>query len=76
MQTRRTFIKGAMIGTAGIAASPSFAASPETIRAVMLHMGMNMWGDWHAPGEPVVPGRRYAKDEIFFWNIQAIPNWR
>ena len=55
-----------MIGTAGIAASPSFAASPETIRAVMLHMGMNMWGDWHAPGEPVVPGRRYAKDEIFF----------
>ena len=66
MQTRRTFIREAMIGSAGLAASPSFAASPEAIRAVMLHMGMNMWGDWHAPGEPVAPGRRYAKDEIFF----------
>ena len=64
--TRRDFVRDAMVGAAGIAAAPVFASAPESIRAVMLHMGMNMWGDWHAPGEPVAKGRRYAKDEIFF----------
>ena len=42
------------------------------IRGVLLHMGMNMWGEWLAPGEPKVEGKRYTRDEIYFsediWN--------
>ncbi|MBQ3098628.1 MAG: hypothetical protein IJC66_10780, partial [Kiritimatiellae bacterium] len=78
MINRRDFL--ASSGAAAmLAAKPAFAASGnlfsgghEKIRAVMLHMGMNMWCDWHAPGEPVAKGRRYQNDEIFFseemWN--------
>jgi hypothetical protein len=78
MINRRDFL--ASSGAAAmLAAKPAFAASGnlfsgghEKIRAVMLHMGMNMWCDWRAPGEPVAKGRRYQHDEVFFseemWN--------
>ena len=48
------------------------ATADENIRGVLLHMGMNMWGEWLAPGEPKVEGRRYTRDAIYFsediWN--------
>ena len=70
--TRRDFLQGCLAAASVPAFSGVAADNPGGIRAVMLHMGMNMWGDWHAPGEPVAPGRRYAKDEIFF----SEPIWR
>ena len=48
---RRDFIKSAVAASALIS-PPAFAKKPEDIRAVLLHMGMNMWGEWIAPGEP------------------------
>ena len=64
--------KGFLAGMGALAAVPAFAKRPEEIRAVLLHMGMNMWGEWRAPGEPKVEGKRYTRDEIHFsediWN--------
>jgi hypothetical protein len=69
--TRKEFLAG----TAAFAASfgrPAFAKSPDEIRAVLLHMGMNMWGEWRAEGEPKIEGKRYTQNEIHFsediWN--------
>ena len=66
--TRKEFIAG----SAALAAIPSFAKQPEGIRGVLLHMGMNMWGEWVAPDEPKTEGKRYTRDEIYFsddiWN--------
>ena len=60
--TRKEFLAA----SAAFAAIPSFAAKPSERRAVLLHMGMNMWGEWRAPGEPKVEGKRYTRDEIYF----------
>ena len=66
--TRRGFISSG----AAFAAAPAFAKSPSEIRSVLLHMGMNMWGEWRAPDEPKIEGRRYTRDAIYFsedvWN--------
>ena len=62
MTTRRKF----MAAGAAFAAAPVLAGKPEEIRAVLLHMGMNMWGEWAAPGEPRIEGKRYVRDEIHF----------
>ena len=65
---RREFI----VSGAAFAAMPAFAKKPSEIRAVLLHMGMNMWGEWRAEGEPKIEGKRYTRDEICFsedvWN--------
>ena len=61
--TRKEFLGGA---AAFAAIKPSFATKPSEIRAVLLHMGMNMWGEWRAPGEPKVEGKRYTREEIHF----------
>ena len=68
MTTRRDFIAGAAALSAipAMADAPAPAKSPAEIRAVLLHMGMNMWGEWRAPDEPVAEGRRYTRDEIHF----------
>ena len=50
--TRKEFV----VGMGALAAVPSFAKTPDEIRAVLLHMGMNMWGEWRAPGEPEIAG--------------------
>ena len=66
--TRKEFLAA----SAAFAACPSFAKDASEIRAVLLHMGMNMWGEWRAPGEPKVEGVRYVHDETYFsedvWN--------
>ena len=54
--TRKEFLGGA----AAFAAVPAFAKTPGEIRGVLLHMGMNMWGEWRAPGEPKLEGKRYC----------------
>ena len=59
---RRDFI----VAGAAFASTPAFAKKPDEIRAVLLHMGMNMWGEWVAPGEPKIEGKRYTRDEIYF----------
>jgi len=38
--TRRSFLAGA----AACAAAPAFAKTPDEIRSVLLHWGLNMWG--------------------------------
>ena len=55
-----------MAAGAAFAAAPVLAGKPEEIRAVLLHMGRNMWGEWRAPGEPKIAGKRYTHDEIWF----------
>ena len=71
--TRKEFIGAAFAATAvGAFAPAAFAAKPEDIRAVLLHLGMNMWGDWRAPDEPKVAGKRYANEEISF----SEPIWK
>ena len=60
--TRKEFV----VGMGALAAVPAFAKKPSEIRAVLLHMGMNMWGEWRAPGEPKIEGKRYTRDEIYF----------
>ena len=82
--TRKEFV----VGMGALAAVPAFAKKPSEIRAVLLHMGMNMWGEWRAPGEPEIAGKRYTRDEIYFsedvWKrtidhaqkrIRAIRSW-
>ena len=64
--TRRDFLKGAAATAAAGLGPAAFAAKPDQIRAVLLHLGMNMWGDWRAPGEEVCEGVRYARDHVFF----------
>lgn len=64
---RREFIAGAGACAAAGLAPRAFAAKPEEIRAVLLHMGKNMWGDWRLPDEPEEKdGRKYAADHIRF----------
>ncbi len=58
---------GASAFAAAGAVRPVFAVRPDEIRAVLLHMGKNMWGDWKLPDEPVEKdGRKYAADHIRF----------
>ena len=65
--TRRDFITSSALMAGATALAPTaFAAKPEEIRAVLLHLGMNMWGDWRAPDEKKVEGVRYTADEVRF----------
>ena len=61
--TRKEFLGGVV---AFAVSKPVFAKSPDEIRAVLLHMGMNMWGEWRAPNEPKIEGKRHTHDEICF----------
>ena len=68
----RALSGGAQLVAPATGGSRSCAPANKKIRGVLLHMGMNMWGEWLAPGEPKVEGRRYTRDEIYFsediWN--------
>ena len=73
--TRKEFLAAsAAFATANVVGQSNvpFAANTKEIRAVLLHMGMNMWGEWRAPNEPKIDGKRYTRDEIYFsediWN--------
>jgi len=73
--TRRDFIgSSAAFVAAGMSsqAAQGAVAGKDEIRGVLLHMGMNMWGEWRAPSEEAVEGRRYTHDEVYFsedvWN--------
>ena len=55
---RREFVKSAAlsaaaVGVGGVAAGAgqafATATGPEAIRAVLLHLGHNMWCDWFPP---------------------------
>ena len=71
---RREFIGGA--AAAGFAAATGTlkgADGKSEIRAVLLHPGRNMWGDWKMPDEVAeTDGRSYVPDHVRFdesiWN--------
>ena len=71
---RREFLGG--IAAAGAIAALSqvkAAVGRAEIRAVLLHPGLNMWGDWKMPDEVAeTDGRKYVPDHIRFdeaiWN--------
>ena len=47
---RRDFIKaGAVAAAAAMAPGKLFAQKPEEIKAVLLHLGYNMWCEWLPP---------------------------
>ena len=73
---RRDFLKGlgACAATAALATpGGSFAsARPSELRAILLHLGRNMWCDWAADGEPSgLQGKRVAQTRLLcrtdFW---------
>ena len=49
--TRKAFLAGA----AAFAAAPAFAKTPDDIRSVLLHWGLNMWGESLPPVYPSHP---------------------
>lgn len=72
--TRKDFIAGAAAATAfsGFGGTRRDGSIGE-IRAVLLHPGRNMWGDWKLPDEVAEKdGRKYVPDHIRFdesiWN--------
>jgi hypothetical protein len=61
------FLQGMGAGAAIAAAAPvtAFASRPEQLRAVLLHLGSNMWCDWAADGEPSgLKDKRAPKKEL------------
>ena len=68
--TRRSFLAGA----AACAAAPAFAKTPDEIRSVLLHWGLNMWGESLPPDikGPLSHGR-LCNDRVKFsdkaWNL-------
>lgn len=68
--SRREFSKLAL-GAACASALPAFgSAKPDGMKAVLLHLGRNMWCDWARPGEPTAlkpgagaPGTKLRLDE-------------
>ena len=64
---RRDFLKGAVLAAAAAGRGMAQeAAKPDEIRAVLLHMGLNMWGDWRMAGEVAEEGRQYTPDHVRF----------
>ena len=66
--TRRDFVKGAAAAAVGVAARRGEASSftvpkGEKIRSALLHLGMNMWGGYRAPGEAVDKNLKYGKEK-------------
>lgn len=67
---RREFIAGALataslgfaFGGNGEAAAP--AESPAFLRSALLHLSMNMWGEYAFPGETRYPGYKYVSDRL------------
>ena len=62
--TRRDFAGlMAALGCAG-----AFGGSTEvqdgSVRAVLLHLGQNMWGEYREPGEEKMPGLQYTADHL------------
>ena len=68
--TRKAFLAGA----AACAAAPAFAKNPDEIRSVLLHWGLNMWGESLPPDikGPLTHGR-LCNDRVKFsdtaWNL-------
>ena len=77
--TRKEFLSA----TAAFAAAPMFAGKPEEIRAVLLHWGLNMWGESLPPDVKKITGGRLCHDKVHFsdeaWNLdpeQGLANLR
>ena len=61
--TRRDFI---VLGAAAAATAFGQEVNARKVktRAVLLHLGQNMWGGYLAPGERKMPGLRYTADHL------------
>ena len=74
--SRRQFIGGALCTAAMSGGLPAFAAKPDEIRSVLLHWGLNMWGESLPPGikGPLSHGR-LCNDKVRFsdkaWNTMV-----
>jgi hypothetical protein len=66
--TRREFLSGAAAFAAAGAASAAedSPAGPAGIRAVLLHWGVNMWGDCLPDGVKTITGGRLCNDSVKF----------
>lgn len=76
--TRHDFLRLTM-GVACSSVLPTFgAAKTDEMKAVLLHLGRNMWCDWFRPGEPTAlkqgagaPGTELRLDESFWRRLTA-----
>lgn len=70
--TRKEFLAS----TVAFAAAPVLAVRSEDIRAVLLHWGLNMWGESLPPGVKKITGGRLCNDKIHFsdaaWNMLVV----
>ena len=66
--TRRSFVAGA----SALAVAPTFARNVDEIRAVLLHWGVNMWGESLPEGVTSIADGRLCNDRVSFdeprWN--------
>ena len=67
---RKEFIRGALataaVGMSGYAGAKAVGVTPTAdvkIRSALLHLGMNMWRGYRAPGEKIDPKLGYARTE-------------
>ena len=69
--TRRSFVAGA----AALAVAPTFARNVDEIRAVLLHWGVNQWGESLPEGVSAIANGRLCRERVDFdetrWNALA-----
>ena len=61
--TRRDFVKLSAAAGAAAALPRAFAAKPKEMRAVLLHLGHNMWCDWFPKEQMPRMRELYPNDE-------------
>jgi hypothetical protein len=61
---RREFIALGAMAAAGMGLTPAFAARPDEIRAVLLHLGFNMWCDWFPAGTDLSKHPKAVPDKV------------
>ena len=63
---RREFMSLSMAAVAGTVAADATVkgGAAQDVRAVLLHLGQNMWGEYLAPGEEKMPGLQYTAGHL------------
>lgn len=61
---RREFIASGMMAAAAMGAAPVWAQKPGDIKAVLLHLGFNMWCDWIPEGLDVTGHPKAVPDTV------------
>ena len=61
---RREFITAGAMAAAGLGMRTAWAADPKEIKAVLLHLGFNMWCDWFPEGTDLSKHPKAVPDKV------------